>query len=240
MIKSLFAYHNFKRALRQKSLRRFENQFIMLTISGKETPGSPIWFVQNLSAGEHGCIFFTTRENMYTIQFAFVKSGLEENWGVVYASATESVEEVKNAMKSYGLDAQKHVEDGDLVIIRGEDLYKDPKNPDLKAWTSATKSVCDNFIAQGKKGVRVAADLSSYFISRSLEKQWFDLEYALETKFSIPLTVLCAYDAVQIPGLKDMNIISYYKQINKDKKELVDAHSFAIYATKDKSMVFSI
>jgi hypothetical protein len=46
-------------------------------------------FVANVKDGEHGCIFFTSKEVMKGIQFVFVKSGLENNWGVVYATATE-------------------------------------------------------------------------------------------------------------------------------------------------------
>lgn len=40
------------------------------------------------------------------IHFAFVKSGLENNWGVVYATATESIDEVRNAMQKYGINTR--------------------------------------------------------------------------------------------------------------------------------------
>jgi hypothetical protein len=40
------------------------------------------------------------------------------------------------------------------------------------------------FVSRRKKGVRVAADLSSYFLSRGLVEQWHKLEYALERKVS--------------------------------------------------------
>ena len=37
------------------------------------------------------------------MHFAFVKSGLENNWGAVYAIATESIDEARNAMQRYEL-----------------------------------------------------------------------------------------------------------------------------------------
>jgi KaiC/GvpD/RAD55 family RecA-like ATPase len=40
------------------------------------------------------------------IHFAFVKSGLENNWEVVYATATESIDEVRNSMQRYGINTQ--------------------------------------------------------------------------------------------------------------------------------------
>jgi hypothetical protein len=200
-------------------------------------------FLNNLKAGEHGCVFYLSKEEMQMIHFAFVKSGLENNWGVVYATATESIDEVRNAMQSYGINTRYYEKEeegnGSFIIIRGEDLYKNADNPDIENWINSTKSVSDMFISKGKKGVRVAADLSSYFLSRGLIEQWLELEYALERKVSLPISILCAYD-VRFPEVWDTDILKYYLKINSDSKEFVDAHSFAIYTSRDKSITFTI
>lgn len=200
-------------------------------------------FLNNLKAGEHGCVFYLSKEEMQMIHFAFVKSGLENNWGVVFATATESIDEVRNAMQSYGINTRYYEKEeegnGSLIIIRGEDLYKNADNPDIENWINSTKSVSDMFISKGKKGVRVAADLSSYFLSRGLIEQWLELEYALERKVSLPISILCAYD-VRFPEVWDTDILKYYLKINSDRKEFVDAHSFAIYTSRDKSITFTI
>jgi hypothetical protein len=216
----------------------------MLKASRNRIERSPEQFLSTLKAGEHGCIFCSSREVMQNIQFAFVKSGLENNWGAVYATATQPVEEVRSAMRRYGIDTYRYEEsNGDmtsLLIVKGEDLYnKDPEHPDLEIWKKTTKSICDDFIAKGKRGVRVAADLSSYFLSRGLERQWFDLEYALERKLSMPLSILCAYD-MDMPKLWNTDILKYYVNLNDENKEFVDAHSFAIFASKHKSIIFTI
>lgn len=202
-------------------------------------------FLNNLKAGEHGCVFFSSKEEMRMIHFAFVKSGLENNWGVVYATATESIDEVRNAMQRYGINTQdyeKKEEEGNgrsLIIIRGEDLYKNADNPDIENWINTTKSISDMFISKGKKGVRVAADLSSYFLSRGLAEQWHKLEYELERKLSLPISILCAYDA-RFPEVWDTDVLKYYLRINSESKEYVDAHSFAIYTLGEKSVIFTI
>lgn len=215
---------------------------VMLKDARNRIEASPEQFLTTLKAGEHGCIFFTSKEVMQKIQFAFVKSGLENNWGAVYATATQSIEEVRSAMRKYGIDTNRFQEsDGggtSLLIIKGEDLYKDPEHPDLENWKKTTKSICDDFIAKGKKGVRVAADLSSYFLSRGLEKQWFDLEYALERKPSMPLSILCAYN-IDMPELWNTDILKYYVNLN-DEKDFIDAHNFVIFASKQKSIIFTI
>jgi MEDS: MEthanogen/methylotroph, DcmR Sensory domain len=108
----------------------------------------PEQFLNNLKVGEHGCVYFSSKEEMQMILLAFVKSGLENNWGVVYATATESIDEVRNAMQRYGINTQYYEKkeeekgNGSLIIIRGEDLYKNADNPDIENWINTTKSLC--------------------------------------------------------------------------------------------------
>lgn len=204
----------------------------------------PEQFLNNLKVGEHGCVYFSSKEEMRMILLAFVKSGLENNWGVVYATATESIDEVRNAMQRYGINTQYYEKkeekgNGSLIIIRGEDLYKNADNPDIENWINSTKSVSDMFISKGKKGFRMAADLSSYFLSRGLVEQWLKLEYVLERKLSLPISILCAYD-IRFPEVWDTDILKYYLRINSESKEFVDAHSFAIYTSRHKSIIFTI
>jgi hypothetical protein len=205
----------------------------------------PEQFLNNLKVGEHGCVYFSSKEEMQMIHFAFVKSGLENNWGVVYATAIESIDEVRNAMQKYGINTRYYEKEeeekgnGSLIIIRGEDLYKNTDNPDIENWINTTKSLSDMFISKGKKGFRMASDLSSHFLSRGLVEQWLKLEYVLERKLSLPISILCAYD-IRFPEVWDTDILKYYLRINSESKEFVDAHSFAIYTSRHKSIIFTI
>ena len=169
----------------------YKSNMVKLNESRNRINIPPEQFLNNLKVGEHGCVFFSSKGEMQRIHFAFVKSGLESNWGVVYATAIESIDEVRNAMQQYGINTQYYEKgggggegNGNLILIRGEDLYKNPDNPDIENWISTTKSISDMFVSRRKKGVRVAADLSSYFLSRGLVEQWHKLEYALERKVS--------------------------------------------------------
>jgi len=215
----------------------------MSNIFGNRIDISVEKFLHNLEAGEHGCIFYFSKEEMQKIHFAFVKSGLENNWGVVYATATESVEEIRKSMQRHGINTLQYEEDGDgdgsLIIVKGEELYKNAENPDVDNWMNAAKSISDNFISKGKKGVRVAADLSTYFLSRRLIQQWHDLEYILEKKLSSPISILCAYDS-HYQELMETDVLKHYDRLYNENKEFVDAHSFAIYVGGDKSIIFRI
>src|SRR5918994_7748113 len=175
-----------------------------------------------------------------TPPIAFVKSGLEDNWGAVYATYADSLEGLRNAMQNHGIDVKKYEQEGSLVLARGADLYKDPESPDLENTKSVVKSAMEGFMAKGKKGVRIAGDLANYFMPRALKMQWFELEHLFERQTSLPLTVLCSYDAFIVPQGKDLDIIFYFKKINQEWRDFVDAHSFAIYVSKNSRIIFTI
>ena len=205
---------------------------------------SPHEFLHNLKANEHGCVFFFSQEGKQTILFDFVKSGLESNWGVVYIVTIESIDKVIELMQKYGINL-KHFEKSDdgssssLIIIKGDEMYKNPNNPDIENWINTIKSLSDMFISKGKKGVRVAADLSSYFISNGLSEQWYKLEDAIENKPSLPISVLCAYDSLS-SKVWDTDVLKYYLEADYDHKEFVDVHSFVIYTSGQESIIYTM
>jgi hypothetical protein len=82
--------------------------------------------------------------------------------------------------------------------------------------------------------------LANYFMPRALKMQWFELEHLFERQTSLPLTVLCSYDAFIVPQGKDLDIIFYFKKINQEWRDFVDAHSFAIYVSKNSRIIFTI
>jgi hypothetical protein len=52
-----------------------------------------------------------------------VNFDLEYDWGVVYATVTESLEQVRGAMQKYGIDTVGCEACGNLIVVKGEDLY---------------------------------------------------------------------------------------------------------------------
>ena len=49
---------------------------------------SPEEFLHDVKPGEHGCVFFFTKEEMQRIHFAFVKSVIDYNCGMVFITYT--------------------------------------------------------------------------------------------------------------------------------------------------------
>jgi hypothetical protein len=212
----------------------------LLSMSNRQIVIPPTQYVSNLGAGEHGILFYTSKEEMRNIHFAFVKSGLENNWAVVYAAPGSYSEDLRKEMQNYGIDTKRYEEDGSLIIQKGEEIYKDPVKPDLEFLKMQANDVINYFVNKGKKGLRIATDLTSFFLPNGLYLSLFDIEDLFKPRTDLPLTLICAYDAAIIPSAKDLDITFFYKKINKEWRQFVDAHSFAIYVSKDKNITFTI
>ena len=119
-----------------------------------------------------------------------------------------------------------------------ESILYNTENPDIDNWKNVAKSISDMFISKGKKGVRIAADLSSYFLSHGFIHQWHELEYVLEKRLSSPISILCAYDS-QSPELLETDVLKHYVRLYNENKEFIDAHSFTIYVSGNKSVIFT-
>lgn len=169
-----------------------------------------------------------------------LSSRLENNWAIVYTAPGSYSEELRNAMQVYGIDTKNYEEDGSLFIQRGEDAYKNPAKPDLDYFKTQANDIIKDFMNKGKKGLRIATDITSFFLPQGFYVSLLDAEHLFQPRMDLPITVVCAYDAAIIPAIKDLDITFFYKRINKEWKQFVDAHSFAIYVSKNKSITFTI
>ncbi|GEM_PF-1113979 len=189
-------------------------------------------FLSELRGGEHGCLFYINESDRKRLQYLFLKTGLEQRWFCVYATATEEPQEVRQSMKNYQLDPDEHSQD--LLIIRGEELFDDPRNPNLEKWLTSVSNIYNQAIGIGKRGVRISADLSSYFLKLGLVEQWFRLESSLAKRFDKELCVLCAYDMREFMPSKGSNssdVLEYYAKLSRTYQKFLGIHSFAIIPT---------
>ncbi|MGH9982646.1 MAG: MEDS domain-containing protein [Nitrososphaeraceae archaeon] len=211
-----------------------------LSMASRQVKVSPVKYVKDIRGGEHGVMFYTSKEDMRKIHFAFIKSGLENNWGTVYAAPGSYSDDLGNEMQNYGIAIERYVGDGSLFIQKGEEIYRDPVRADLEFHKKQANEVINYFLDKGKKGVRIATDLTSFFLPNGLYISLFDVEHLFKPSSDLILTVICAYDAAIIPAVMDLDITFFYKKINKEWRQFVDAHSFAIYTAKGKDIIFTI
>jgi len=212
----------------------------VLSMASRRVDVPPVEYVRNIKGGEHGMMFYTSKEDMRKIQFAFINSGLENDWGVVYVAPGSYSEGLRKEMQKYGIDVKKYEESGGLLIQKCEEIYLDPGKPDFEFFKKQGNDAINYFLNKGKKGVRVATDVTSFFLPHGFYTSLLDAEHLFRPRMDLPLTIICAYDATIIPAVMDLDIGFFYKRINKEWRKFVDAHSFAIYTAKGKDIIFTI
>lgn len=195
-------------------------------------------FLRRISQGEHGCLFYLNREQKQGLLLAFLKRGLQNDELCVYATATENKEAIEDGMRRAGF--QKFA--NSVSIVQGDDLYRSPANPDLKNWISSFDSLLKETERKGRKALRVAADLSSYFMKLGLIDPWFELESSIERNFQGRVTILCAYDANLVTSKSVTNILTYYKELSSTRnRRFLDVHNFAIFPfSNDKILILTL
>lgn len=190
------------------------------------TRQDPLLFVENVEDGEHGCLLYLKEWDKQKILFHFLKKSLSDGYYCVYATATQSVEEAKKSMKMHGLNSDSFLDS--LRVVRGEELYNSPDEPDTEKWLASIEKTYEAAIRNGKKGLKIAADLSSYFLNNGLVQQWFDLESSLEAKLKTKVTIICAYDASEAPSTDALSVIHFYKNLDSSQETQGEAHNFAV------------
>ena len=194
-------------------------------------------YVRSVKEGEHGCIIYEDEDRMWDLEVEYLRSGIESGYlGVVLV--TENRNKVREALIRRGMDVDRYVKEGSLMIVDGDQLYGSAKNPNIPAWLDAVKSVVDGAVKSGKKGVRVSGNLSyTYFARQGFAEQWWRLENSLHRNLGLPCTAICTYDVSELApserpyALKDL--LEHYRRIGERNPQVMDAHSFAIFASHE-------
>lgn len=185
-------------------------------------------FLQKLGSGEHGCLFYTEERDKDRILTDFIRVGLDAGDYCVFASTRESSgEAVYDLLQDTGFKLRDLEES--LVVVQGEQLYESAEQPNIKKWLSTLDAVHSEALAKKKKGVRVAADLSSYFVKRGLLQQWFDLEVSLGRTLNRGIMIICAYDLNLLTMNRVVNVLDFYNGLKENRNDLVDSHGFALF-----------
>lgn len=192
-------------------------------------------FVRSVKQGEHGCLIYEDEEQMWDLEAEYLREGIKQGELGVALTVKESMNEVRDLLRRHGVDVDKHVGDGSLLIVDSDQLYVSRENPDIEAWLNAAKSVVDNAVKNGKKGVRIAGLLSNHFLRKGFSDQWFRLESSLHRTLNMPCSAICGYDVSELaPSERPFalrEVLEHYRRIGERNPQVMDAHSFAIFAS---------
>lgn len=164
---------------------------------------------------DHVMFCYPNIENKHQILFTYLQAGLVQGEAAAYATC-ESLEDIKDSMRRFGIDIDKFEGSGALHIMVAEDWYIPGNSFSLQRIKTHWKRLYDKSTRKGFKGLRVAGDMTGFF-QNGLVNELIEYEKSLHKILDLPITAICAYDYVYMK-----------KRLSNLLIELFDAHAHVI------------
>jgi len=183
--------------------------------------------VSRLRPREHAIFVYNFLETKRNVLFSYIKYGLENSEAAIYVCSEEDPNQIRDAMKQFGIEVEKHEKTGALSILHYTDLYiiidgKFSMSKTIDSWNKLYKEA----LMKGFKGLRVTGE-TACFLEHNLIQELVEYEEALHKVLDIPMVAICAYNANMLTRIKDpINVYS----------ELVRAHGTVLFTGTDKKL----
>ncbi|MGC8849191.1 MAG: MEDS domain-containing protein [Candidatus Bathyarchaeia archaeon] len=150
-------------------------------------------FVRNMKAKDHVILFHSKPEDKRLVLFTYLKAGLDNREAAAYVAGEEPVEEVRRAMKDFGLKVEELEETGALRIIDYREWYIIEGKFDASKTIGLWKKLYDEALAYGFKGLRVTGEMACFF-RHGMVKELIEYEKSLHRVLELPIAAICTYN----------------------------------------------
>jgi signal transduction histidine kinase len=172
-----------------------------MSIEASPTHGTPLMTaLGNLAPHGHPCSIYDTTEEHLAVALAFIRIGLDRGEKCLYIADDGTNSIVRDAMRAAGIDVERAIASGRLVLQGKEDAYlKDGAfDPDwmLDFWTGATAEA----MSQGFSGLRLTGETEWMLRHSGAREQWLEYESRVTRTLARPnCLALCQYDRRLVP-----------------------------------------
>jgi hypothetical protein len=131
------------------------------------------WFKEEVAEGENGIIIYPNLQTFRQIYMQYVKDELakkEENNSthntqlmpriILIATFYETIDSVKHNLDAVGVDVQRHIDNGSLVIVDAFSSYY----PDINGMKKLVASLSQRARKEGRVGVSAIVDMGYFFL----------------------------------------------------------------------------
>jgi sugar-specific transcriptional regulator TrmB len=189
-------------------------------------PEKIVHFMEQLRPTNHLIFVYDSPDAKYNVLFNYLKAGLDGGEAGVYVAGDENTNQIKAAMKQFGIRFEEYEKTGALQLFRYEDVYiidgKFDTNTTMNLWNRLYKDA----LKKGFKGLRVTGEMAC-FLKHNLIQELIEYEKALHRILDIPIVAICAYNANMLNRSKDP--INLYN-------ELARAHGTALFTGLDNRL----
>jgi hypothetical protein len=195
-------------------------------IETNAVPQKVLGFMEQLRPTNHLIFVYDNPEAKHKVLFNYIKVGLDNGEAGVYVASDETPNQIREAMKQFGIPVEKYEKTGALRILGHEDIYiiagKFSATTTINLWNK----LCRESLKKGFKGLRVTGEVACFF-ENNLIKELVEYEKALHTILDIPMIAICAYNA---------NMLNRSPDPTNIYNELVKAHGTALFTGLDNRL----
>jgi hypothetical protein len=168
-----------------------------------------------IKPGSHILLIYKDLNSLREIYSQYARALLPENEIVVIGTQYETIGEVKNTLRFSGIDIERYLDDGTLLVIDAQKGYQDADY--LGLWKLA-RSLLSRVKKEDRRGLSIFGDLGSFFGFERIEGL-MEYEIGLPRKYEDGMKGVCCYHS------------SDFKRLNKIQQHaLFDRHLKSVIA----------
>jgi len=190
----------------------WHNSMSWKTIEKTAVPEKVIRLMEQLRPTNHLIFVYDSQEAKYNVLFNYLKAGLDMGEAGVYVASDENPSQIREAMKQFGIEVEKHEKTGALRIFGYEDIYLVDGKFSITATINLWNKLYNEALKRGFKGLRVTGEVACFF-KHNLIRELIEYEKVLHTVLDIPMIAICAYNASMLNKSKDP--INLYTELTR-------------------------
>ena len=200
----------------------------LITIEQHANPGSGTTasIVRQLKPTNHVLFLYESAQDKYNVLFNYLIAGLEAGEAVLYIASEEDPDQIRDAMRRFGVEVAKNEKAGALHILGCNDFYITEGQFAISTTMSLINKLYDEALTNGFTGWRATGEMACFF-EHNLIQALIEYEKALHRVFNIPIIAICAYNVSMLARAD--NPISLYN-------ELIRAHGTILFTGTDNKL----
>jgi hypothetical protein len=151
-------------------------------------------FARQMKPRDHVIMFHSDSDDKHQVLFTYLKAGLDQGEAAAYVASEETPDEIRQAMRRFGIDVNELEKRGALRVIDYRDWYIVGGKFNVTETIERWKRLCDEVIAKGFKGLRVTGETACFFRERMV-RELVEYEQALHRVLDLSMAAICAYDS---------------------------------------------
>src|SRR5690242_11620284 len=112
-----------------------------------------------LSNGDHCCLFFSSPQEQIRVTAPFIDRGLRQDERCVFVGDDREVERVREGLKDSGIEVEKEIKKGRLMLSSGRD-YLDNNHWRTEKMLGFLQQAYESAMSDGFTALRATGDVS--------------------------------------------------------------------------------